>query len=117
MGRSVLLQLARDSIEEVLQAKRSINEAALVCSYPLLSEPVRTTIKIFVHDTLHGSYASEANMTLAKAIIIGAKKAAFENCTSTPLTSSQYLDCEIEISLETPEGILKEKDAPLLPQD
>jgi AMMECR1 domain-containing protein len=114
MSHSVLLQLARDSIQEVLQAKNSIDKNALITKHPLLSQNIKTTTNLYIHNELRGSYKSSKKMNLAEAIIIGAKKAAFEDVDFTPLTTSEYLSCEIELILDTPEGVLSEKDSPIL---
>ena len=111
MNRSVLLQLTRDSIEEVLQAKRSIKKQTLLQKHPLLEQKVKVTINISIDDELLHSYENQGELALIDAIIIGAKKAAFEK--STPLTISQYLHCEIELILDTPQGVISQKDPPI----
>lgn len=112
MNRSVLLQLTRDSIQEVLQAKTSIKKQTLLQKYPLLEQKVKVTINLFIDDELFHSYQNQGKLALIDAIIIGAKKAAFEN--NTPLTTSQYLHCEIELILDTPQGVISQKDPPIL---
>jgi len=114
MGRSVLLQLARDSIEEVFLAQNSIDKNTLTTEYPLLSQNIKTTTNLYLNNKLRGKYKNERELTLIDAIIIGAKKAAFEDVNFTPLTTSEYLSCEIELILDTPEGVLSEKDSPIL---
>ncbi len=114
MSRSVLLQLSRDSIQEVLQAENSIDKKALIIKYPLLSQSVKTTINLYINNKLRGSFKSNASRPLVDAIIIGAKKAAFEDPQFTPLSTSEYLSCEIELILDTPEGVISQKDSPLL---
>jgi len=114
MGRSVLLQLARDSIQEVLQAQNSIDKQALLNEHPLLHQNVKTTTNLYINDELRGSYESSGGLSLADAIIIGAKKAAFEDASFSPISTSEYLYCEIELILDTPEGIISEKDSPIL---
>ncbi len=116
MGRSVLLQLSRDSIQEVLQAQNSINKQALLDKHPLLHQSIKTTINLYLNDELRGSYTNKENLSLANAIIIGAKKAAFEDPAFAPLSTSEYLHCEIELILDTPEGIISEKDPAILSQ-
>ncbi|WP_297443209.1 AMMECR1 domain-containing protein [Sulfurimonas sp.] len=110
MGRSVLLQLARDSIEEVLQAQNSIDKDALLAEYALLAQNIPTITNLYINNELRGSYTSKQEKSLVDAIIIGAKRAAFEDKHFSPLTTSEYLSCEIELILETPDGILSEKD-------
>jgi uncharacterized protein len=115
MSRSVLLQLARDSIEEVLQTKSTINKEALLKEHPLLNQKIPTTVKLFIEDELRGFYASTDEIhTLLHEIIINTKKAAFENDSFSPITTSEYLACEIELTLQTPDGIISEKDKSIL---
>lgn len=115
MARSVLLQLTRDSIEEVFQAERTINNFALIQEHPLLNEKIQTTINLLINKELKGTYSSkEKNTTLLTNIIIGAKKAAFEDKEHSVLTTSEYLHCEIELVLKTPDGVISECDEAIL---
>ena len=114
MGRSVLLQLARDSIQEVLQAQNSIDKKALLLQHPLLKQSIKTTTNLYIHGELRGSYKGNNELSLIDAIIIGAKKAAFQDSAFHPISTSEYLHCEIELILETPEGIMSEKDSAIL---
>ena len=114
-SRSVLLQLARDSIQEVLEAQRSINKASLFQEHPLLDEKILTTVNIYLDHKLRGSHTGTNNKkSLLEDIIYNAKKAAFEDKNFTPLTTSQYLSCEIELLLNTPDGVISEKDPAIL---
>ncbi|MEN8303536.1 MAG: AMMECR1 domain-containing protein [Campylobacterota bacterium] len=113
--RSVLLQLARDSIQEVLEAKNSIDKASLLEEHPLLNQAVATTINIYIDDELRGSAKSPAEpSSLIDEIIINSKKAAFEDSDFLALSTSEYLNCEIEIILETPDGTISEKDPAII---
>ena len=115
MSRSVLIQLARDSIQEVLEAQRNIDKKVLIAEYPLLKEKISTTVNIYLEDKLRGSFSSIQNTkSLIEDIIYNAKKSAFEDKNFTPLTTSEYLHCEIELLLTTPDGIISEKDSSLL---
>ncbi len=115
MGRSVLLQLARDSIQEVLQSSRSIDKIALLDEHPLLSSKISTTVNIYIDNKLRGTSSSKnASLSLIEDIILNAKKSAFEDKNFTPLSTSQYLECEIEILLNTDEGVISEKDPAIL---
>ena len=115
MSRSVLLQLARDSIAEVLEAKRTINKVALLQKHPLLNEKIATTVNLYLENELRGSCSSKtASRSLLEDIIINSKKSAFEDKDFTPLRTSEYLSCEIELILITPDGILSAKDSPII---
>lgn len=115
MARSVLLQLARDSIQEVLEAKRKIDKQALINEYPLLQESIPASVKIFLETKLRGSSQVQSdNQTLIETIVINAKKAAFEDKNFKPLSTSEYLSCEIEIELTTPDGVMSERDPSIL---
>lgn len=115
MSRSVLLQLARDSIQEVLELQRTIDKATLLNEHPLLNEKITTTLNIYLDNELRGSCSSSsAQKTLLEDIIYNAKVAAFEDKNFTPLTTSEYLSCEIELILNTPDGVMSEKDEPIL---
>ncbi len=113
--RSVLLQLARDSIQEVLEAKNTIDKATLLSQHPLLSQAIETTLNIYINSELRGSSKSQMQpSSLIDEIIINAKKAAFEDSDFLPLSTSEYLSCEIEIILQTPDGIISEKDPAII---
>ncbi len=114
MSRSVLLQLARDSIAEVFEAQRTINKVSLLDTHPLLNEKIPTTLNLYIDNELRGtSNATDAN-SLLENIILNAKRAAFEDKEFSPLTTSEYLHCEIELHLTTPDGIISEKDPSIL---
>jgi len=115
MSRSVLLQIARDSIAEVLEAQISIDRDALLKEHPLLNEKIPTTINLFINRELKGSYSIQnTNSSLLSNIIIGAKKAAFEDKKSSILTTSEYLHCEVELILNTPDGDISETDPAII---
>ncbi|MBN2816369.1 MAG: AMMECR1 domain-containing protein [Campylobacterales bacterium] len=115
MSHSPLLQLARESIEEVLQAHYKIDKTKLLEQYPLLNEKVPVSIKIFLQDELRGFYTTKgAELSLVESIAIGAKKAAFEDKAHKALTLSEYFLCYIEISLETESGVISHKERAFL---
>jgi len=107
MSRSFLIELAYDSIKEILQAKKLIDEDAILKEYPLLSQHIPMRLQIFVEDKLQGSYRDKTDHTLLQNIILGAKIAAFED--SDPLKVSEFLKAQIEISLHTPEGVISHR--------
>ena len=113
--RSVLLQLVRDSIHEVFEAKRGIDKKALITEHPLLNEKIATSVNIYLDDELRGSHSSNTpSKSLLEDIIYNAKKSAFEDKNFTPLSTSEYLSCEIELKLTTPDGVISEKDPAIL---
>ena len=115
MSRSILLQLARDSIQEVLQANRTIDKTGLLNEHPLLSNKISTTVNIYIKNKLRGTSSSKnASLSLIEDIILNAKKSAFEDKNFTPLSTSQYLECEVEILLNTDDGVISEKDPAIL---
>ncbi|MGD9719487.1 MAG: AMMECR1 domain-containing protein [Sulfurimonadaceae bacterium] len=114
MARSVLLQLARDSITEVIEAKRLINKNALLSEYPLLAQSVATGVNIYLNGELRGSAHSDATeKSLLEDLVCNAKKAAFDNPQYPPITTSEYIESEVEVVLYTPEGEMRERDPSL----
>ena len=113
--RSVLLQLVRDSIQEVYEAQRSIDKSKLLSEYPMLNEKVSTTINIYLNNKLRGSSSSDlASKSLLEDIIHNAKKSAFEDKNFSAITTAEYLNCEIELLLNTADGVLAEKDSAII---
>ena len=67
---------------------------------------------------MQGSFTStDAKKTLIEDIVYNAKKSAFEDKNFPPLTTSEYLSCEIELQLKTPDGVMSEKDPAILKKD
>jgi len=115
MSRSVLLQLARDSIAEVLEAQRTIDKKTLLDAHPLLNEKIATRVNIYLDNELRGSsFSKEATFSLLEDIVINAKRSAFQDKNFTPISTSEYLSCEIELILSTPDGVISEKDPAIL---
>lgn len=115
MSRSVLLQLARDSIQEVLEANRTIDKKTLLNEHPLLNEKIATTVNIYLDSELRGSSSTKLpSFSLLEDIIKNAKLSAFEDKNFAPITTSEYLNCEVELILYTAEGIISEKDPSIL---
>ena len=114
-SRSILLQLARDSIQEVFEAKRTIQKSSLLEKYPLLNDKITTTINIYFDNKLRGSASStKPELSLLEDIILNAKRCAFQDSNFTPLTTSEYLHSEIEIILNTKDGVIREKDTAII---
>ena len=115
MPRSVLLQLARDSIAEVLEAQRTIDKKALLDEHPLLGEKIATTVNIYIEDELRGSSKTTSPKdSLLDDIVRNAKRSCFEDKNFKPISTSEYLSCEVELLLTTPDGVISEKDPAIL---
>ena len=114
MARSVLLQIARDSIEEVLQAKRIIDVESLSHAHSLLQEHFPLSCTLYLENEVRGFYSCDASMSLIEALQVVPKRAAFESENFAPLGVLEYLRCELELTLETDEGTISEKDKALV---
>ncbi len=114
MGSGLLLKLARDSMLEVYQAERLIDKEKLLKEYPILATPMSCEVAIYLEEELFSSYMSEAEIPLLENIILSAKKAAFEADSEHILTSTQFLHAQLELTLFTPDGVISEKDEPIL---
>jgi AMMECR1 domain-containing protein len=115
MSQSILLSVARKSIEEVLQAEDSIDRAKLLEEYPILNEVMATQIILYLGDKVRGSAKSEAPVrSLLDDIIHNAKVAAFQDSAFTPLVTSEYLHTSVELIIFSAEGPLSHKDSPIL---
>lgn len=115
MSQSVLLNIARDSIHEVLQAQETINRAELLESYPLLNEIVRTQVTLYLNGKVRGTSSSETpEHSLLEDIIINAKRAAFQDPDFIPISTSEYLHTSVELVLFTADGPISHRDDPIL---
>jgi len=115
MSQSVLLTIARASIEEVLQAQTSINRAELLESYPVLAQPIECEITLYLDNKLRGSARTESlSRPLLEEIIHNAKVAAFQDENFDPLVTSEYLHATIKLTLFTADGELSHQSEPIL---
>jgi len=111
MNRSILVQLARDSIQEVFEAKRTIVKQVLLQTHPMLAQPIATQVNIFLQGELRGtSKELNSSLSLLESVIKNAKKAAFEDSSVKPLTTSEYLHCEVEVVLFVDGEVMKQRD-------
>jgi len=100
MSQSVLLNIARNSIKEVLEASRNIDKEHLLQEFPVLDNAHPIFITLICDDKIRGSSGSlSSDTSLIEAIIFHAKVAAFEDSNFAPLTTSEYLHTTIELSL------------------
>ena len=102
MARSPLLQLVRDSIEEVIEAKRSINREELLKAYPVLEQHIASIVTIKFEDEIWQAASKEASRPLIDDIIYNAKIAAFQDEKNLPITTAKYLHATLELSLLIP---------------
>lgn len=115
MSQSVLLTIARKSIEEVLKAESSLDRQKLLEEYPILNEMIGTQIILYFNNKVRGTAKTETPVrSLLDDIIINAKMAAFQDGNFIPLSTSEYLHTSIELILFSAEGPLSHTDAPIL---
>lgn len=115
MSQSVLLTIARASIEEVLQAQNSIDRNDLLENYPILREPIATQIILYLDNKVRGSAQSEVpQRSLLEDIIHNAKIAAFQDENFDPLVTSEYLHTTIKLILFTADGELSHQSEAIL---
>ena len=104
---SLILDLARESILEVMQALKRIDKEALLKENPILHEILPVTVNIYHEGTLFSSFTVD-NLSLVDAIIVGSKKAAFADKEKLFLTNAFFKD-EIEVVLHTGDGDLSHR--------
>lgn len=115
MSQSVLLTIARASIEEVLQAETSIERSKLLEEYPILSQAMECEITLYLDNKIRGSARTNTlEHSLLEEIIHNAKIAAFQDENFNPLVTSEYLHTTIKLTLFTPEGELSHQSEPIL---
>lgn len=115
MSQSVLLTIARESIQEVLQAQESINRNELLTNYPILSEVMATQITLYLDGKARGTSRSENHEhSLLEDIILNAKRAAFQDADFIPISTSEYLHTCVELILFTADGPISHRDDPII---
>ena len=117
MSRSILLQLARDSIGEVLRVENLIDKNDLIKKHPLLEEKLPIKIEVYLKNELIGFSSNNGELTLIDAITIHSKKAVFQTKGYEMITLSKYLQCELEITLFTKDGEIKQRDNALFNEE
>ena len=115
MSQSVLLGIARRSIEEVLQAEQTIDRAKMLEEYPVLAEVIATQITLYLDDTIRGNAETTIpERSLIDDIIHNAKMAAFQDPTKSPISTSEYLHTAVELVIYSADGPLSHRDEPIL---
>jgi len=100
----ILLTIAKQAIQEVLENKTLINKADLVEQFPLLLNSQATFVTLNSEGKLRGCIGSLiAYQTLIDDLISNAKNAAFKDPRFPPLTKEEFKKVDIEVSiLSTP---------------
>lgn len=107
MSQSVLLQVARSSIMEVLQAERLINREELINQHPLLATPTATFVTLYLNNEVRGCMGSlNHERALIDDVIHNAKMAAFQDPRFEPISTAEYLHTTIELSLLSEPSLL-----------
>jgi len=115
MSQSVLLNIARESIQEVLQAQESIHRSELLESYPILGEVVATEVTLYLNGKARGTSRSQTpEHSLLEDIILNAKRAAFQDPDFLPISTSEYLHTSVELILYAADGPISHRDDPIL---
>ena len=103
MSQSLLLDITRESITEVFEAKRTINKDQILKDFPALEQNIAVYVNIYLNNELRGSSGSvTTDKSLLESIVYHAKVAAFEDERFNPLITSEYLQATLELSLLTP---------------
>jgi AMMECR1 domain-containing protein len=111
MSQSLLLEVARQSITEVLEASRHIDAEHLKKEHPILNEKMATAVTLYLDNEVRAHHCSlHPNKSLVDDLIYTAKVAAFESETYPPISTSQYLHVSIQVSILTPLKLLSYHD-------
>lgn len=107
----ILLQIAKDSIKNKLFGTESINKDLLLQEYPELSQQRATFVTLNLNNRLRGCIGSLIpQRSLLEDIISNAASAAFSDPRFFPLSSDEFENIDIEISLLTIPAELPYKD-------
>jgi len=107
MSQSLLLEVARQSITEVLEASRHIDAERLKEEHPILNEKMATAVTLYLDNEVRAHHCSlHPKKSLLDDLIHTAKIAAFESEFYPPISTSQYLHVSIQVSILTPLKLL-----------
>ncbi|MBN2768575.1 MAG: AmmeMemoRadiSam system protein A [Campylobacterales bacterium] len=110
MDKSILLNLARNAISDVLYGTHSVDNK-LKEKYGELQELRATFVTLNLSGNLRGCIGSlVARRSLFDDIVENAKAAAFSDPRFLPLSVEEFKNIEIEISLLTPPKALQYSD-------
>jgi hypothetical protein len=115
MSQSVLLTIARESIQEVLQAQETIDRTRLLETHPLLAQIIATQVTLYLNGKARGTSRSVVpEHSLLEDVILNAKRAAFQDPDFIPISTSEYLHTSVELVLFTADGPISHRDNPIL---
>ncbi len=96
----VLLEVAKKAIADKLDGTQSIDKEALLAQYPRLSDHRATFVTLNERGMLRGCIGSlVAHRSLLDDIIANAKAAAFSDPRFPPLSRSELVSIDLEVSL------------------
>jgi uncharacterized protein len=110
MDQKILLDLARNSIQDVLEGTHTIDES-LKERYTQLQKPQATFVTLNLFGNLRGCIGSlTPRRSLFDDIVQNAKAAAFDDPRFLPLSKNEFENIEIEISLLSLPEVLSYSD-------
>lgn len=102
MSNSILLEIAKDAIEEELYNKAKIDRVDLEASYDFLNDQRACFVTLKIDGRLRGCIGSlMPTKKLIDDVIENAQNAAFRDFRFQPLSKKEFEKVEIEISLLT----------------
>lgn len=100
MDEKILLQIAKDSINEKFLGKNIIDKDGLLSQFPELGKDGAVFVTLTQNGSLRGCIGSlVARRSLLDDLISHAKNAAFEDPRFLPLSKEEFSKTNIEISL------------------
>ena len=102
MSNSIILEIAKDAIEEELFNKSKIDRVDLEASFDFLNEQRACFVTLYYDERLRGCIGSLfPTRKLIDDIIVNAQNAAFRDFRFQPLSKKEFDKVEIEVSLLT----------------
>jgi len=111
MKKEVLLKIARDAIKEKFTNNLFIDKESLTKKYPFLSEDGAVFVTLNKDKDLRGCIGSLIpHRTLLNDIIYNAQASAFDDVRFLPLSTEEFDDIDIEVSVLSKPQELKYSD-------
>ncbi len=111
MNDTLLLEIARKSIEEEFVKKPLINKDELLQKFPNLAKNGAVFVTLTQNGNLRGCIGSLiARRSLLEDLISHAKNAAFEDPRFLPLSKEEFEKTDVEISLLSETSVLNYSD-------